>query len=57
MCLLKVLKDLQTEFELKLTAVHLNHSLRGEEADQDQAFVEELCADWNIELAVFKRCK
>lgn len=54
-CLLKVLKDLQTEFELKLTAVHLNHSLRGEEADQDQAFVEELCADWNIELAVFKK--
>jgi len=54
-CLLKILKELKNEFELKLTAVHLNHNLRGREADEDQAFVEDLCANWNIELEVFKK--
>ena len=49
-CLLKILKELKNEFELKLTAVHLNHNLRGREADEDQAFVEDLCANWNIKL-------
>ncbi|NMA67449.1 MAG: tRNA lysidine(34) synthetase TilS [Clostridiaceae bacterium] len=54
-CLLKVLKDLQAEFDLKLTAVHLNHNLRGKEADEDQAFVQELCSKWNIDLKIFNK--
>ena len=53
-CLLKVLKELKDEFRLRLTAVHVNHGLRGEEADKDQAYVEELCGQWEIPLRIFR---
>ncbi len=53
-CLLKVLKELRIEFDLELTAVHLNHCLRAEEADGDQDFVQELCQKWDIELKIFR---
>ena len=33
-----------------LFAVHINHSLRGEESDADQRFVEELCQRFGIPL-------
>ena len=33
-----------------LSAVHVNHGLRGEEADADQAFVEELCERLGVPL-------
>ncbi len=33
-----------------LQAVHINHSLRGEESRRDQQFVEALCRQWNIPL-------
>jgi len=33
-----------------LTAVHVHHGLRGEEADADQRFVEALCARLNLPL-------
>ena len=42
-CLLYVLKELANEYGIILSAVHINHLLRGEESDRDQAFVEELC--------------
>lgn len=48
MCLLILLKKLTEEMELGLTAVHMNHHLRGEEADQDEAFVKEFCHDHGI---------
>lgn len=31
------------------TAVHCNYGLRGDESDQDQEFVEQVCFLWNIE--------
>ncbi|MDR1693134.1 MAG: tRNA lysidine(34) synthetase TilS [Oscillospiraceae bacterium] len=34
-----------------VTAAHYNHGLRSE-ADSDEAFVAELCADWGVPLAV-----
>ena len=43
MCLLILLEKLAQEMELGLTVVHVNHHLRGEEADQDEAFVKEFC--------------
>ncbi len=38
--------------ELSITAVHLNHLLRGEESERDQRHVEEICASWEIPLVV-----
>ena len=35
-----------------LSAIHVNHKLRGEESDDDQAFVEALCARLEIPLLV-----
>ena len=43
-CLFHVLKDLGVSLE----AVHVNHQIRGEEADRDELFVKELCEQYNI---------
>ncbi len=37
-----------------LSAVHVNHTLRGEESDADQAFVESLCHPLNLPLHTFR---
>src|SRR2546422_2424858 len=41
---------LAQEFRLHLTAAHLHHGLRGEEADQDSAFVQALCERLGVAL-------
>ncbi len=53
-CLLKVLSEFRNELELNIIAVHVHHGLRGREADEDQAFVEALCASWGIALKTFR---
>ncbi len=51
--LLHLLLSLRKELSLcEVTAVHINHGLRGEEAERDQRFVEELCARWSVPLTV-----
>ncbi len=52
-CLLKVLLEIKDEFNLTLYAVHVNHGLRGCEADKDQSYVEELCKDWEIPVKTY----
>lgn len=42
-CLALILKDLQESLDLKLMACHINHSLRGEEADGDEDFSRDFC--------------
>ncbi len=42
-CLFYILQSLEKEYELTLTAVHVEHGIRGEEALRDASFVEELC--------------
>ena len=37
-----------------LSAVHVHHMLRGEEADKDQAFVQELCVRLNTPLQIHR---
>ena len=51
-CLFLVLCDLAKEWELTLVPVHVNHNLRGAEADADQRFCEELCCQHNLLLRV-----
>lgn len=47
--LLHVLYRLKDEFSLTLYAAHVNHCLRGEEADKDEEYVKEFCKNLNIE--------
>ncbi|MBQ8559632.1 MAG: tRNA lysidine(34) synthetase TilS [Tyzzerella sp.] len=47
-CLLFVLLELQKKIPFELIAVHVNHGLRGEAADADEAYVKEICRQQNI---------
>lgn len=48
--LLHALLQLKDEFGLIINAAHLNHGIRGDEADQDEAFVKAFCKDLGVEL-------
>lgn len=55
MSLLVFLHRYREEFRLgSLTAAHVNHRLRGEEADRDEQFVREQCRHLDIPLLVYK---
>ena len=41
--LLAALLALSERLDVRVTAVHVNHGLRGQEADRDEAFVRALC--------------
>lgn len=52
-CLLAVLRQLSERgWNLNLSAVHIHHGIRGDEADRDAAFAEELCTKWGISCEV-----
>ena len=38
------------DYQLRITACHINHLLRGEESMRDQRHVEEICAQWQVPL-------
>jgi len=46
--LLHLLCGLSDELGIELAVAHLNHQLRGEQADQDEAYVQRMCADWDL---------
>ncbi len=46
-CLLHILWRLRAERPFQLAVVHVNHGLR-KEAGEDAAFVQKLCAEWEI---------
>ncbi len=48
--LLHALVSLKDELGISVNAAHLNHSIRGEEADSDQAFVEDFCKKISVPL-------
>lgn len=48
--LLHFLAGISDENDLKLSALHLNHQLRGRESGRDQAFVAKLCQSLKIPL-------
>ena len=48
MCLLILLCEYAKKADLKLTCVHVNHMIRGEEADADEEFVKAYCKALNV---------
>ena len=53
-CLLHVLHSLSEDLDIKLTAVHVNHMLRGEEALADELYTAELCEKLGISMFTVK---
>lgn len=51
-CLLLVLKNLEQRFKVELRAVHVHHGLRAA-ADEDEAFVRQLCQRLGVPLHVY----
>lgn len=57
-CLMHVLCMLADEYGIErknIYGVHVNHMLRGDEADRDALFVRELCDRLGVRLEVFKK--
>ena len=52
--LLHLLRRLQADILFTLTAAHVNHGLRGAEAQRDEDFVRALCNEWNVPLSVLR---
>ncbi|MBQ4465611.1 MAG: tRNA lysidine(34) synthetase TilS [Oscillospiraceae bacterium] len=51
-CLLVCLLAVRQEFDLRISAVHIQHGLRGEESRRDEVFCIKRCAAWNVPLKV-----
>ena len=52
MALLWSMYLLREKLGIKLSAVHYNHNLRGEESDQEERFVADFCQRYDIPLSV-----
>ena len=49
-CLMRYLLYKKEQMDICLTAVHLNHMIRGPEADRDESFVREFCLEHGLQL-------
>jgi tRNA(Ile)-lysidine synthetase-like protein len=52
LCLLHVLRCLAPDLSLNLHVAHLNHQMRGDDADGDAAFVAQLAAEWGLPASI-----
>lgn len=50
--LARLLSQSRDELGIKVSFLHVNHRLRGKHSDTDQAFVEDMAANWDIDLIV-----
>lgn len=50
MCLLHILNSLKEKYHISIVAAHVNHCLRGAEADKDQQYVKDFCENNDIEF-------
>lgn len=53
-CMLYLLNEYCTEHEIKLIAAHVNHMIRGEDADSDESFCRDFAERHGIEIEVKK---
>ena len=53
-CLLFILCSLQERLGFRVKVCHVNHELRGREADEDEAYVKELCARLGVPCRIFR---
>lgn len=53
-CLFHILNVCRVKYQIELFVVHINHGIRGEQAKEDQNFVEELCERYQIPLRVVR---
>lgn len=49
-CLLLALNELKSRLDISLSAIHVNHCLRGKESDRDEQFCKDLCRRLDIPL-------
>lgn len=54
-CLLFVLCALRETYDFSVRVCHVNHGLRGADADADERFVEALCRELKVPCRVFRR--
>lgn len=54
MCLINILNLLKTEFNFTLEAAHVNHCIRGEDADNDENFCRQQCENMGIKFNSLK---
>ncbi len=48
-CLINILNNLKKELNISIYAAHVNHCLRGKDADEDEKYVQEICRRLSIE--------
>ncbi len=48
MCLLSFFNNISSEYSLNIICAHVNHGIRGKEADRDEEFVRSFCYNNNI---------
>ena len=49
-CLLEVLYRIKSQLEIELVVAHINHMLRGEDANEDEKYVNNFCMERGIEV-------
>lgn len=52
-CLLHFLSSLKEKYGITLYAVHINHNIRGKEAERDEHFAADFCKNHDIEFISF----
>ena len=52
-CLLFLLEEISKVLDFTISVVHVNHHLRGDEADRDEAFTRKLCERMQVSVEVF----
>lgn len=53
-CLLYLLNEYKKELGFELYVVHVNHGLRGKEADEDEAYVRKICHELGLHFHAYR---